>query len=223
MKLKPFFILCMLFGAFTFISCELTEETKEEQPTEIVPVYELSLHQLYLETEERYLKMKIDTLEEGSDAYHATKIALDSVQGNLTEIANVLSESPDKLIGAKGNEIFVEVKPMPIGPIGPDGPLPLPNPSPCNCTIPLNNLIVIIPEGLQYFELRIKKPQNKEVIGELSKTPEKLVSEQGLKFNAYQLDIPDNLGDKAIIEVTKHSNITGGMLTYRFMVKLPKK
>src|SRR5699024_4311610 len=153
------------------------------------PIYELSLHQLYLKTEKRYLQMEIDTLEEGSDAHHAAKTALDSVQGNLNEIANLLSETPDKLIGPSGDEIFVEVKPVSIVPVDTDGPIPLPTTSPFNCTIHLRDLMVIVHEGLEQFNFYVKNTQN-EIVGRLSKTPEKLTSEQGLVFNAHQLEIP---------------------------------
>src|SRR5699024_3132998 len=118
-------------------------------------------------------------------------------------------------IGPSGDEIFVAVKPVPIGPVDPDGPIPLPTPSPCNCTIPLRDLMVIVPEGLEQFNFYVKNTQN-EIVGRLSKTPEKLTSEQGLVFNAHQLEIPGNLKGEVIIEITKYSKITEGKFTYSF-------
>lgn len=220
MKCKSVTILSLFLATFILFSCNSKNEKGAENDKNIM-IYAPAMHEWYLKTQLAYLEAQLATFEEGTENYFVAKAKVDEVKGNLDYLSK-------NYLGSSMPELFADIKPTPLPPVGPNpptGPFPIPDPTPCTCTIPLNRSEIVVPATIKDFKLQLISAESGEVIGGFSKEkePVNIHSEEGLKFESYELEIWGDPTNNTIIQVSLLSGFNAKTETYRIMTQLPLK
>lgn len=212
MKLKSLLILCLIFGAFIFVSCEETVEKTKDEPKqlEIQPVYELSLHQVYLKMQIERLKIERDSLDKGSEDYE--QIGMQIAYNN-----DFLTHIEEKLDGIEPPDSDPVPHPVPL-----PQPIPFPVPWPCpvgNCVIMFEGFSdIVVTNKDQHFEINFTNQK-----GDVVKGIGKPVDILDTPFQRYPLNIGAADAERLFLNISKLSDFTKDRVSYRLQVELPKR